>query len=60
MYTIDNQGLSTDIKTRTKHPELASEAIRVIQNLPQMIPGKQRGKIVNTIYALPIIFTVPE
>lgn len=60
MYTIDNEGRSTDIKTRTKHPELASEAIRVIQKLPKMIPGKQEGKTVNTIYALPIIFTVSE
>ena len=60
MYTIDNEGRSTDIKTRTKHPELASEAIRVIRKLPKMIPGKQEGKTVNTIYALPIIFTVLE
>ncbi|AGC78599.1 putative peptidase M56 BlaR1 [Nonlabens dokdonensis DSW-6] len=59
-FKIDQNGNAVDIKSRAKSPELQEEAARVINMLPQMIPGKQNGQPVNVIYALPIIFQVQE
>ncbi|MBK8443335.1 MAG: TonB family protein [Sphingobacteriales bacterium] len=32
------------------------EALRLIQNMPKWVPGKQGGKFVNVKYNLPIVF----
>jgi protein TonB len=57
-FKIDKTGRVIDIKTRGTHPELEKEAQRVINNIPEMIPGKQRDKNVGVIYSLPIVFQV--
>ena len=57
-FTIDVLGLVQDVKARAEHPVLIKEAIRVIESLPQMTPGKSSGKIVNTTYSLPLYFTL--
>ena len=42
---IDKDGKIHDPKiVRGVSPELNAEAIRVISNMPQWIPGKQKGK----------------
>ncbi len=58
MFTIDKEGIVKNINARAPHPALASEGKRVIQLIPQMTPGKQRGKPVNVKYLLPITFTI--
>jgi len=58
MFKIDNNGEVTNIKARAPHKRLQSEAIRVINALPKMTPGKQRGKPVSVTYGLPIVFRV--
>ena len=58
MFKINKQGQITDIKARAPHVKLQEEAIRVIQMLPVMTPGKQRGKPVSVSYGLPIVFKV--
>ncbi|ULC59411.1 energy transducer TonB [Flaviramulus sp. BrNp1-15] len=57
-FTIDKTGHVTNIKTRSPHPKLDKEAVRVINFIPEMTPGKQRDKNVGVIYNLPIIFQV--
>lgn len=57
-FTVDEFGKVTDIKTRAPEPELEAEARRVVSQLPQMQPGKQRDKAVRVIYQLPIVFQV--
>ncbi|GGZ74120.1 energy transducer TonB [Algibacter mikhailovii] len=57
-FKIDKTGKVTDIKTRSPHPKLDEEAIRVIHYIPEMTPGKQRDRNVGVIYNLPIIFQV--
>jgi protein TonB len=57
-FTIDKTGHVTNIKTRAPHPELKKEAERVINIIPEMVPGRQRDKNVGVIYNLPIIFQV--
>jgi hypothetical protein len=55
-FRIDSKGNIVDIKARAPHPDLQSEAIRVISSLPQMQPGKQDGEAVGVMYKLPIVF----
>ncbi|WP_052184286.1 M56 family metallopeptidase [Psychroserpens sp. Hel_I_66] len=58
VFKIDKQGDIIDVKSRASHPALEEEAIRVIKTLPQLVPGKQKGKAVVVPYSLPIIFQV--
>jgi len=58
MFKIDTNGDIVDIQTRAPHPKLEQEALRVIQALPKMRPGMQRGTPVNVQYSLPIVFKV--
>ncbi|MBJ2173745.1 energy transducer TonB [Aureibaculum sp. A20] len=57
-FTIGKNGLVTDIKIRAPHKSLEKEALRVIEKLPEMIPGKQRKKAVPVKYTLPIVFQI--
>jgi len=57
-FTIDQHGMVTDIQIRAPHKRLEKEALRVIEKLPEMIPGKQRKKAVPVKYTLPIVFQV--
>jgi bla regulator protein BlaR1 len=59
-FKIDKQGLVTNIGARAPHPDLEEEAIRVISELPQFIPGRHKGEAVVVPYALPILFQVNE
>jgi periplasmic protein TonB len=56
LFTIDSNGKVANIKTRGPDKILEREAARIISLLPQMTPGKQRGRSVNVPYSLPIIF----
>ncbi len=60
VFKIGKDGKIYDVKSRAPHPLLEAEAIRVISALPQMIPGKQKGKNVVVPYSLPILFEVSE
>lgn len=59
-FKIDKQGNITDVRSRAPHPRLEQEAARVINSLPKMQPGKQRGKPVGVMYSLPIVFQVQD
>jgi hypothetical protein len=59
-FKIDQNGNVVAVQSRAKHPKLKDEAARVIHLLPQMLPGKQNGQPVGTIYALPIIFEIKD
>ena len=58
IFKIGEDGSISDIKARAAHPGLEKEAIRVIEALPKMTPGKQKGKVVVVPYSLPILFQV--
>jgi hypothetical protein len=57
-FKINTFGYVVDITARAPHPELEKEAIRVINALPKFEPGKQKGRTVNVLYSLPILFQV--
>ena len=60
MFKIDKTGKVVGIRARAPHKELEVEAIRVINLIPQLIPGKQQGKTVAVKYSLPIVFNVDK
>ncbi|MDG2369321.1 MAG: energy transducer TonB [Flavobacteriales bacterium] len=42
------------------HSDLDKEAVRVIKNMPNWIPGKQKGKAVNSKFTIPISFKLEK
>ena len=60
VFKIDKNGNVTGVRSRAPHPSLEKEAARVINLLPKMKPGKQRGKAVIVPYSLPIVFQVQD
>jgi protein TonB len=60
IFKIDKNGNVTGVRSRAPHPALEKEAARVINLLPKMKPGKQRGKAVIVPYSLPIVFQVQD
>ncbi len=58
-FVIGSDGrITTDIKTRSAHPELSKQVEDILKELPKMAPAKQNGKSVNMIYTLPVKFLV--
>jgi len=60
VFKIDKNGNVVGVQSRAPHPRLEQEAARVINQLPKMKPGKQRGEAVNVSYSLPIVFLVQD
>ncbi|MBR9915682.1 MAG: energy transducer TonB, partial [Algicola sp.] len=60
IFKIDKTGNIIGVQARAPHPGLEKEAKRVINLLPKMKPGKQRGKAVTVPYSLPILFQVQD
>ena len=56
MFKIDKTGKVVGVRSRAPHPRLEKEAARVVNLLPKMKPGKQRGKPVKVQYNVPISF----
>jgi len=59
-FKINKEGDISNVRARAPHPDLEREAIRVINSLPKMVPGKQKGKAVAVMYSLPIVFQVEK
>ena len=54
LFKIDKTGEIIDIRVKAPHPKLQKEAERIIQLLPKMKPGMQRGRPVGVKYTLPM------
>lgn len=59
-FKISKTGQIIDVKARAPHPRLEKEAQRIVNLLPKMKPGMQRGKAVRVPYYLPIKFQVQD
>ena len=53
-FLIDTDGNVTRIQARAASKVLEEEAKRVLELLPQFIPGRQKGEVVAVPFALPI------
>lgn len=58
IFKIDKTGTVTNITAKAPHKRLEKEAIRIVQKLPKMTPGKQRKRPVGVKYTLPIAFVI--
>ena len=58
-FVVTKKGEVTNVSLiRSVHPLLDNEAIRVVQSLPDWIPGRQAGKKINVWFTIPIIFQI--
>ena len=56
-FVVNKEGKVIDVALVKKaHPQLDSEALRVVSSLPKWNPGKKDGKFVNIAYTVPINF----
>jgi len=60
MFTIDKNGVVSNVQARAPHLALADEAKRVVNLLPKMKPGTYNSDNVEVKYSLPIAFKVGE
>ena len=60
LFSIDQKGYVSGIRSRGPDKILEKEAERIISLLPKMTPAKQRGKAVRVPYSIPIHFKVLE
>lgn len=59
-FQITKEGQVKVMGARAPHPDLEQEAIRVVSELPDMQPGKQKGENVDVLYSLPIVLRIAE
>ena len=59
-FKIDKTGNVVDVRARAAHKQLADEAKRIVEDLPQFIPGQQDGENVGVLYSLPVVFRIEE
>ncbi|MHB0755241.1 energy transducer TonB [Polaribacter sp. M15] len=57
-FKIDRSGNITNIQARAPHPKIKSEVVSVMNQLPKMKPGRQRGKPVGVKYSIPFTLIV--
>lgn len=59
-FVVGKDGAISEAEViRGVSPELNEEALRVINSMPVWSPGKQRGKVVNVKYTVPVTFRLP-
>jgi protein TonB len=59
-FIIEKDGKVTIANMRAPYPTLEKEARRIMNKLPQMTPGKQRGKPVRMTMSIPITFKLDQ
>ena len=57
-FVVEKDGSITNISVRrgSKNDELDAEAVKLIEKMPDWIPGSMRGKKVRVKHTLPIAF----
>ncbi|WP_036382489.1 energy transducer TonB [Muricauda sp. MAR_2010_75] len=56
IFVIQKDGSIGNIRMRGPDKNLEAEALRIIERLPKMTPGKQRGRAVKVPFSIPITF----
>lgn len=60
IFRIDEEGHIVDIKMKGPHELLEKETERILAKLPQMKPGKHKGKAVKVPFSIPITFKLDD
>lgn len=56
IFQISEKGTIEKIRTKGPHPILEKEAVRIIEQLPNMTPGKYNGEPIEIPFSIPITF----
>ncbi len=56
MFVINTEGRIQGLRTRGPHRLLEDEVVRIMAQLPPIVPGKASGKAVNVSYSIPVHF----
>ncbi len=60
-FVVTKTGEIGEVKiVRSKYLDLDKEAVRIVKSLPNFIPGKINGEVVDMWYTLPIKFKLQE
>jgi periplasmic protein TonB len=60
-FVVNRSGKVIDPKiVRSVSPTIDAEAIRVVNLLPDFVPGRQKGEAVSVTYILPVIFRLSQ
>ena len=60
-FVVSKTGKVTDAKVaKGVDPSLDKEALRIVNSMPDWIPGTQRGRAVDVSFSMPISFSLPE
>ena len=60
-FVVTKTGEIGEVKiVRSKDLDLDKEAVRIVKSLPNFIPGKINGEVVDMRYTLPITFKLQE
>ncbi|WP_411893292.1 energy transducer TonB [Winogradskyella sp. A2] len=59
-FTIDKQGFVKNVEVRAPHPKLEEETARVLNLLPQFVPGMHKGENIDVSFSLPIVFQLAK
>jgi|WetSurMetagenome_2_1015567.scaffolds.fasta_scaffold118663_2 TonB family protein len=58
-FIVEKDGSITNaVVAKPVDPSLDQEALRVVNNMPKWIPGKNNGRNVRVSYTVPVIFTI--
>ena len=57
-FEIDTMGAIGNIQVTAPHTSVEGETIRVLSNIPPMVPGQHESQKAITLYALPIVFDI--
>ncbi|MEP2687117.1 TonB family protein [Maribacter dokdonensis] len=60
MFVITKEGTIGHISTRSPDKLLDEEVERIIKRLPEMTPGKHKGKAVNVPFSIPVQFKLQD
>ncbi len=59
-FTINQEGELGNVVARAPYEPFVQEAIRVMNLIPLLTPGKHEDKSVSVLYSVPIIFEIPK
>ena len=60
-FVVEKDGSVSEVQTvKPLYPSLDEEAVRIVKNMPNWIPGKQKGQTVRVKYTLPISFSLDK
>lgn len=60
IFSVKKDGSIGDIRLKGPNKDLEAEARRIISRLPQMTPGKHKGKDISVPYTIPITFKLAQ